>query len=98
MRYKNKLENHSGKMMRLESIQFEPPASIPDIIQEERYKALYSCIHALNEVDQSIVILSLDELSYKEIGKITGLTENHIAVKMKRVRKALLSCITTKLR
>ena len=98
MRYKNKLENRSGKMMRLESIQFEPPASIPDMIQEERYKALYSCIHALNEVDQSIVILSLDELSYKEIGKITGLTENHIAVKMKRVRKALLSCITTKLR
>jgi RNA polymerase sigma factor (sigma-70 family) len=98
MRYKNKLENRNGKMVRLESIQFEPASSIPDTIQQEKYKALYSCIHALNKIDQSIVILSLDELSYREIAKFTGLTENHIAVKMKRVRKSLLSCITSKLR
>ncbi|PZX61191.1 RNA polymerase sigma-70 factor (ECF subfamily) [Algoriphagus ratkowskyi] len=98
MRYKNKLENRDGKTIRLESIQFEPTASIPNNFQEERYKALYSCIHLLDEVDQSIVILSLDELPYKEISKITGLTENHIAVKMKRVRKVLLRCITAKLK
>lgn len=98
MRYKNKLENRNEKMVRLESIQFEPASSIPDTDQQEKIKALYSCIHTLNETDQSIVILSLDELSYKEIAKITGLTENHIAVKMKRMRKVLLSCITTKLR
>ncbi len=98
IRSKNKLENINGKMMRLEAIQFEPPASIPDMILEEKYNALYSCIRTLNDVDQSIVILSLDELSYKEIAKITGLTENHIAVKMKRTRKTLLSCITSKLK
>ena len=98
MRFKSKLENTNGKMVRLESIQFEPAASVPDMTMDEEYKALYGCIHKLNEEDQSIVILVLDELPYKEIAEITGLTENHIAVKMKRVRKALLSCITTKLR
>ena len=98
MRYKNKLENINGKMVRLEAIQFEPVASIPDLTQQEKYKALYSCIHTLNEKDQSIVILALDELPYKEIAEITGLTENHIAVKMKRVRKVLSRCITSKLR
>jgi len=98
MRYKNKLEKRNGKTIRLESIQFEPPASISDNFQEEKYKALYGCIHLLDDVDQSIVILSLDELSYEEIARITGLTENHIAVKMKRVRKVLLSCITAKLK
>jgi len=85
-------------MVRLESIQFEPVSSVPDTIQQEKSEALHSCIHALNEIDQTVVILSLDGLSYKEIVNITGLTENHIAVKMKRARKALLSCITTKLR
>jgi len=94
---KNKLGNINGKMVRLESIKFEPAAFIPDLIEQEKYKALYDCIHTLNKVDQSIVILSLDELSYREIAKITGLTENHIAVKMKRTRKTLLSCITSKL-
>ena len=95
---KNKLKNINEIMMRLGAIQFEPAASIPDIVEQEKYKALHDCIHALNKVDQSIVILSLDELSYKEIAKITGLTENHIAVKMKRTRKTLLGCISSKLK
>ena len=85
-------------MVRLESIHFEPASSIPDTIQQEKSNALHSCIQGLNEIDQTVVILSLDGLSYKEMAKITGLTENHIAVKMKRVRKALLSCITIKLK
>ncbi|MFT4834418.1 MAG: RNA polymerase sigma factor (sigma-70 family) [Marinoscillum sp.] len=98
MRYKNKADHRDRKTIRLESIQFEPRESIPDNKQEEKFQALNSCVHKLHESDQSIVILSLDELPYKEIAKITGLTENHIAVKMKRIRKSLLSCITLKLR
>ncbi len=98
IRYKNKLENTNGKIVRLESIQFEPLESIPDSIQQEKYNALYSCIQTLNEKDQSIVILVLEELPYKEIAIITGLTDNYIAVRMKRIRKILLRCITSKLR
>lgn len=95
---KKKIERKNGKLVRLESIQFEPISSVPDSNQQEKYKALHDCIASLNESDQSIVILSLEELPYKKIAKITGLTENHIAVKMKRVRKILLNCISTKLR
>lgn len=95
---KKQIEKKNGKMVRLESIQFEPASSVPDRNQQEKYKALHDCIYSLNENDQSIVILSLEELPYKEIAKIIGLTENHIAVKMKRIRKVLLNCITNKLR
>jgi RNA polymerase sigma factor (sigma-70 family) len=98
MNAKNKLKNANEKTIRLEAIQFEPAASIPDTEHQEKYKALHDCIHILNSADQSLVILSLDELSYQEIAKITGLTANHIAVKMKRIRKILLNCITTKLK
>ncbi len=97
MRYKNKLENSNVRIIRLESIQFEPLESAPDSSQQEKTKALYSCIQTLNEKDQAIIILVLEGLPYKEIGRITGLTENHIAVKMKRVRKILSGCITSKL-
>ncbi len=58
---------------------------------------LRECISTLNESDQSIIILYLEELPYKEIAVITGLSANHIAVKMKRIRKKLLDCITPKL-
>jgi len=48
----------------------------------------------LNNENKSIIILYLEELKYKKIAEITGLTENHIAVKMKRIKKILLDCIT----
>lgn len=98
MRYKSRLEKSNGNLIRFESIQFQVPAALPDTLTQERHEALYECIRSLNELDQSIAILVLDELPYKEIARITGLTENHIAVKMKRMKKALLTCINAKLR
>ena len=55
------------------------------------------CISTLNETDTSLIVLYLDDLSYREIAEITGLSENHIAVKMKRIRKKLFECITPKI-
>ena len=97
-RSKMKLEKNNSKMVRLESIRFEPAESTPDKGEEEKYQALHDCISSLNESDKSIVILYLEELPYKEIAAITGLIENHIAVKMKRIRKMLFDCITNKLK
>ena len=48
----------------------------------------------LDDPDRSLVVLYLEELPYKEIGKVLGLTENHVAVKLKRIRKKLFNCIT----
>lgn len=98
MRNKSRLEKSNENLIRFESIQFQVPAAMPDTHTQERYAALYECIRSLNKLDQSIAILVLDELPYKEIASITGLTENHIAVKMKRIKNALLKCINTKLR
>ncbi|MCE7992500.1 MAG: sigma-70 family RNA polymerase sigma factor [Roseivirga sp.] len=97
LRAKMKLEKVDSKNVRLESIQFMPVQSGPDEVREERYQALRDCIASLNESDQSLVILYLEELPYKEIAQVTGLTENHVAVKMKRIRKMLFDCITPKL-
>jgi len=97
-RSKTKHEKKNTKTVRLESIQFEPAESNPDKIQQEKYQALQDCISSLNESDRAIVVLYLEELPYKEVAAITGLTENHIAVKMKRIRKMLFDCITNKLK
>jgi len=97
-RSKMNLEKKNTKTVRLESIQFEPAESTPDKNQQEKYQALQDCISSLNESDRAIIILYLEELPYKEIAAITGLTENHIAVKMKRIRKMLFDCITNKLK
>ena len=97
-RSKMKFEKSNSKTTRLESIQFAHIEDVPNKDHGEKFKALNDCISSLNESNQSIIILYLEELSYKKIAAITGLTENHIAVKMKRIRKKLLDCITNKLK
>ncbi len=98
MSYKKKLGRRNETMIRLESIQFKATATYPDESKQEKFNALFGCMRELNEMDQSIVILSLDELPYREMAHITGLTENHIAVRMKRIRSKLLNCINAKLK
>lgn len=97
-RSKMQFERFNNKTSRLESIMFGLSETPVDESEQMKYKALRDCIANLNDSDKSIIILHLDELPYKEIAAITGLTENHIAVKMKRIKKILLDCITPKLK
>jgi RNA polymerase sigma-70 factor (ECF subfamily) len=97
-RSKMQFDNLNNKTQRLASIQFKLSETTPDEMEKIKFKALRECISLLNEVDGSIVILHLDERPYKEIAALTDLTENHIAVKMKRIKKILLNCITPKLK
>lgn len=97
LRSKQKSDKKYFKTVQLDSIQFVPVEITNENNQQEKYNALTSCISKLNKENKSIIILYLEELKYKEIAEITGLTENHIAVKMKRIKKILLDCITNKI-
>ena len=97
IRYKLKLDKHNHKTKRFSAITILDAVATNDDQHEERFEALRSCIQALKESDRSIIILHLEGLAYREISEVTGMTENHIAVKMKRMRKTLFDCITPKL-
>lgn len=62
--------------------------------ENERLVKLRNCIKKLNDADKAVITLYLEELPYSEIANITGLTENTIAVKLKRIKSKLLNCIT----
>lgn len=98
LRSKMKLDRSNSKTDRFESIHFIPIEKEIDESEEEKFRFLKECITTLNETDTSLIVLYLDNLSYKEIGFITGLLENHIAVKMKRIRKKLFECISPKIK
>jgi len=80
----------------LESISFEEIEDPARESQNEAYQQLYSCINTLPESDKSIVLLYLEDLPYADIALITGLIENHVAVKMKRIRVKLFDCLNQK--
>src|SRR5258708_33871839 len=65
----------------------------PNHEEHERLIQLRNCIKKLNDADKSLTTLYLEELSHKEISDITGLTENTVAVKIKRIKMKLLTCI-----
>lgn len=56
---------------------------------------LYQAISILNAIEKSVVLLYLEGLNYKEIGEITGFTENNIGVKLNRIKEKLKKIMTT---
>lgn len=65
--------------------------------EQERLIKLRNCIKKLDDADKAIITLYLEELPYREIAVVTGLSENHVAVKLKRIKNKLLNCITEKI-
>jgi RNA polymerase sigma factor (sigma-70 family) len=98
LRSKLKLDKNNNKTERLDSIKIAPVEQEVDDSDQEKFKFLKKCITTLNETETSLIILYLDDLPYKEIALITGLSENYIAVKMKRIRIKLFECIKSKIK
>jgi RNA polymerase sigma-70 factor (ECF subfamily) len=57
--------------------------------QRELVEQLYQAIHDLPKTDSALVLLYLDELSYREIAEVLGISEVHVGVKLNRAKKAL---------
>lgn len=89
-----KLKNQKRHIINMDSVELTQHEGPPPP-EEESQQLIYlrNCIKKLNEADKALVTLSLEELPYKEIAKITGITENHVAVKIKRIKSKLLNCI-----
>lgn len=63
----------------------EPPVE-PGPTEIER---LYEAISRLDDAEKSLILLWLDDLAYTEMAEITGLSVNHIGVKLNRIRQKL---------
>lgn len=50
---------------------------------------MYNFINQLSKIEKAIVLLWLEEKSYKEIAEITGITVSNVATKLKRAKEKL---------
>jgi RNA polymerase sigma factor (sigma-70 family) len=67
----------------LSDVAVEPEAD------DEQYELLLHAIKKLNDADKALILLYLEDLSYKDIADITGITENNVAVRLKRIRNKI---------
>ena len=56
---------------------------------DESLNLLYDAIRQLSEVDRGLILLYLEEKSYKEIADIIGTNSNNIGVRIKRIKQRL---------
>jgi RNA polymerase sigma-70 factor (ECF subfamily) len=76
----------------------ELPASGIDAFQnatqKEAVERLYAAIRRLPKTDAALVLMYLDDLSYREIGDVLGISENAVGVKLNRLKKELTELMT----
>jgi RNA polymerase sigma-70 factor, ECF subfamily len=63
-----------------------------DLLRREREELvanLYAAIRRLPKVDAALLLLYLDDLSYREMADVLGLSETNVGVKLNRARKTL---------
>jgi len=77
---------------------FESQIEIPEKVDlaemDDDVNNLYKAIAKLKEVDRAIIMLYLEEKSYKEIAEIIGITEKNVSVKLVRLKKKLEQILT----
>jgi RNA polymerase sigma factor (sigma-70 family) len=95
LRLQSRQVKKRSRFLKMDSITIENIRSEETSNEEhEQVIKLRTCIKKLNDADRAVITLYLEELPYKEISEITGLTENHVAVMVKRIKEKLLNCIT----
>ena len=68
----------------------EPVASTSDRTRQEQVEQLYARIREFPPLDRSLLLLSLDEVCYREMAEIHGIAENLVGVRLTRARAKLI--------
>lgn len=72
----------------------EEPEYLQD--QQDRSEQLFHALKKLNDEEKAIITLYLEELSYREIANITGITENNVGVKLNRIKNKIQHFLKSK--
>ena len=81
--------SHARRMQRAQADAMAAPHPSRDPPTDERLQQLYAAIRELPEVDRSLILLSLDGLSYQEMADILGLSSSNIGVRLNRIKQRL---------
>lgn len=61
--------------------------------ENAKIQAMYDAIHQLSDVEKALIMMYLDDKTYKEIGEMLGITEGNARVKMNRAKEKLKTLI-----
>ncbi|MBC7567511.1 MAG: sigma-70 family RNA polymerase sigma factor [Pedobacter sp.] len=78
----------------------EYPQILPDLIEEgpdealaSRQDQLFTALKKLDDHEKALIALYFEEISYKEIAELIGVTENNVGVKLNRIKSKIQKLI-----
>jgi RNA polymerase sigma-70 factor, ECF subfamily len=83
-------------LVELQVLASDQANSAEQVQQRETVEQLYQAIQQLPKADAALVLLYLDELSYREMAEVLGISESNVGVKLNRVKKALTALMNGK--
>lgn len=60
----------------------------------EKIQTMYNAIYQLNDIEKALIMLFLEDKSYKEIAEIMGISEGNARIKMMRTKDKLKKLIS----
>jgi RNA polymerase sigma factor (sigma-70 family) len=87
--WKRSQRRHSRKVEELARVALTEAAAGPRAAERDALERVYAAIHELPEMDRSLILLSLDGLSYREMAQIHGLSESNVGVRLSRIKARL---------
>ena len=73
----------------VQALATEGSDSAEQLQHRDTVEQLYKAINQLPKTDAALVLLYLDELSYREMAEVLGISESNVGVKLNRAKKAL---------
>ncbi len=86
--YRSRKKHSHHVIESIHLIQMEVAAD-DNSITEANITLLQHFIHQLKELDRALMLLYLEENSYKEIAEILGISESNVATKISRIKEKL---------
>jgi RNA polymerase sigma-70 factor (ECF subfamily) len=85
-------QNLQPKHTELSKIEYDIPVNDHNI-ESEKKDLLYQAINHLSDVEKAIIILYLEDYSYKEIAEIIGISESNTGAKINRIKNQLIKIL-----
>lgn len=62
--------------------------------RNDRLESVYAAIRQLDEIDRSLILMSLDGCTYREIAEVMDLSETNVGARLSRIKQKLARKLT----
>ena len=76
-------------LFEMEELSVEGTDGAATACEREVVERLFAAIRQLPKPDSALVLLYLDDLSYRQMAEVLGISESNVGVKLNRAKKAL---------